>query len=240
MRLPFGLRWWELVPEAVLGLGLALFLATEPDAATSAFESTTALVLMAATAAIWITLRLGSSRLGRRWAPLRTVAFGAAAAGVLALVVLPAYDDTTVVETLPVVAAPPASPTTVAPPAGPDEATSTTATVAPAPHVIAEAPIHGIDHRAEGTARTYRQPSGALVVGLEAIDIQPGPDYDVYVVPGVDREDIDGGTRLDDLRGNKGTQYYDVPPGIDLTPGSWTVLVWCQTFDVPVAGSTPR
>jgi hypothetical protein len=239
VRLPFGLRWWELAPEAVLGLGLAFFLATEPDAATSAFESTTALVLMTGTAAIWIAVRLGSSRLGRRWAPLRTVAFGAAAAGVLAVVVLPAYDDTTVVETLPVVAEPLASPTTIAPPAAPDGATSTTTTVAP-PQVIAEAPIHGIDHRAEGTARTYRQPSGALVVGLEAIDIQPGPDYDVYVVPGADREDIDGGTRVDDLRGNKGTQYYDVPSGIDLTPGSWTVLVWCQTFDVPVAGSTPR
>ena len=80
--------------------------------------------------------------------------------------------------------------------------------------------IHGIDHRASGTAVIYRQPDGSLVVGLEDIDIQPGPDYDVYVVPGADREDTDGGIRLDDLRGNKGTQYYPVPTGTDVATGA--------------------
>jgi hypothetical protein len=45
--------------------------------------------------------------------------------------------------------------------------------------------------------------------------------------------------RLDDLRGNKGTQYYEVPAGTDVAAGEWTTLVWCQTFDVPVAGATP-
>ena len=117
--------------------------------------------------------------------------------------------------------------------------TTTATTTAPQPRVVASAPIHGIDHRASGTVRVYEQPSGALVVGLEEIDIQPGPDYDLYVVPGPDREDLDGAIRLDDLRGNKGTQYYDVPAAADLAPGEWTVLVWCETFDVPIAGATP-
>ena len=85
----------------------------------------------------------------------------------------------------------------------------------------------------------YRHADGRYVVGLEDFDIQPGPDYDLYVVPGADREKRDAGTRLDDLRGNRGTQYYDVPSGIDLTTGSWSVLVWCQTFGVPVANATP-
>ena len=85
----------------------------------------------------------------------------------------------------------------------------------------------------------YQQPDGSYTVGLEDIDIQPGPDYDVFVVPGANREDKDGGTRLDDLRGNKGTQYYAVPPAADIGNGEWTVLVWCQTFAVPVAGATP-
>jgi len=39
--------------------------------------------------------------------------------------------------------------------------------------------------------------------------------------------------------GNKGTQCYAVPRGTEVTSGLWTVLVWCQTFDVPVAGATP-
>ena len=97
----------------------------------------------------------------------------------------------------------------------------------------------GIDHRAAGTVAIYAAPDGRHVVGLEDFDIQPGPDYDVYVVPGSAREDRDGGVRLDDLRGNQGTQYYDVPAGIDVGRGEWTVLIWCQTFGVPVANATP-
>jgi hypothetical protein len=85
----------------------------------------------------------------------------------------------------------------------------------------------------------YRTADGRLVVALEDFDIQPGPDYDVYVVPGSDRDDKSGGTRLDDLRGNRGTQFYDVPAGIDVGQGEWTVLIWCQTFGVPVANATP-
>src|SRR5262245_47797847 len=90
-RLPVH-RWWELGPEAVLALGLLLFLVTEPDAATSAFESTKALALMASTAAAWVVLRLGLARLGGGWAAARTAAFGAGALAILAVVVLPAYD----------------------------------------------------------------------------------------------------------------------------------------------------
>jgi hypothetical protein len=33
-------RWWELLPEAVLVAGLIWFLVDEPDAATSACKST--------------------------------------------------------------------------------------------------------------------------------------------------------------------------------------------------------
>ena len=36
-----------------------------------------------------------------------------------------------------------------------------------------------------------------------------------------------------------GTQFYDVPADVDLAAGPWTVLVWCQTFGVPVANATP-
>jgi hypothetical protein len=240
------LRWWELLPEVVLAAGLGLFLVTEPDAATSAFKSPTAVLLMALAAIVWVVARLLLIRYAP-WPALRLGVFFVAAAAVLAVVVLPAYDDTTVVEELPVVAAGPAASSQPAPvpgdgsdgggpttPDAPDGGEQPTEPVA-----VASSAIHGIDHRASGTAVVYRQPDGSVVVGLEGIDIQPGPDYDVYVVPGANRSDIDGGERLDDLRGNKGTQYYPVPAGTDITTGEWTVLVWCQTFDVPVAGATP-
>jgi len=59
------------------------------------------------------------------------------------------------------------------------------------------------------------------------------------VVASANRRDCDRGVRIDDLRGNSGTQFYDVPAGVDLESGPWTVLIWCQTFGVPVANATP-
>jgi hypothetical protein len=115
---------------------------------------------------------------------------------------------------------------------------SATTSVPPAaPVELGRAAIAGIGHDARGTAALYRQPDGSHVVGLLDIDIENGPDYVVYVVPGADREGPDGGTNLADLRGNQGTQYYPVPGDVALS-GDVTVLVWCETFAVPVANAT--
>jgi hypothetical protein len=186
--------------------------------------------------------------------------FSIAALAILKVVVLPSFRDTTVIETFPVAAATtaPTGAITVASTAAPPAttvATTAAATATPAPAspatatpatAVATTPVPlrtgsftGIDHRAEGVVRVYRQPDGTYVVGLEDIDIQPGPDYDVYVVPGADRRDRGGAIRLDDLRGNQGTQFYVVPPGPALGDEPWTVLVWCQTFGVPIAHATP-
>src|SRR5687768_10090133 len=115
MRLPFGLRWWELVPEAVLAVGLGLFAVTETSAATSAFRSGKAVALMAAVAVGWIALRFVLVRY-TSWPLLRVAVFALAGLGVLRVVVFPAYDNTTVVEALPV-ATVNTSPTTSTPPA---------------------------------------------------------------------------------------------------------------------------
>jgi hypothetical protein len=212
---------WELLPEAVLLIGLTVFFLLENDAATSAFKSTKALAMMAAVALGWLAARFVLARLVP-FALARAAVFSVAAAVVLSVVVFPAYDNKTVVESFPTAAAAPAE--------------------LAAPMATQSAPagaFRGIDHRASGTAVIYRQPDGRYVVGLEDIDIQPGPDYDLYIVPGADRKDTKGGIRLGDLRGNRGTQFYDVPAGINLEDGPRTVLVWCQTFAVPVANATP-
>lgn len=204
---------WEFAPEAVLLVGLTAFFVHQNDAATSAFKSTKALAIMTVVSVGWLSARLALACFVRfPW--VRASVFTVAAAVALSVVVFPAYDNETVIESLPPAAAVPAS--------------TSTAMI-----------FRGIDHRASGTAVIYRRPGGRAVVGLEDIDIQPGPDYDLYIVPGEDREDIEGGVRLDDLRGNRGTQFYEVPDGVDLGNGPWTVLVWCQTFAVPVAGATP-
>jgi hypothetical protein len=216
---------WEFLPEAVLLAGLSVFFLDQMDAATSAFKSSKALTIMAAVTAGWLAARVALARL-LPVALVRAAVFSVAAAVALAVVVLPAYDNETVIEAFPTTA-------TAVAPAAPVTASE------PAPERLRSGPITGIDHRASGTTAIYRRPDGRYVVGLEDIDIQPGPDYDLYIVPGENREDTKGGIRLDDLRGNKGTQFYEGPVGTDLGNGSWTVLVWCQTFAVPVAGSTP-
>jgi hypothetical protein len=262
--------WYELVPEIVLAVGLGWFLIDEPDAATSALRSTRAVALIVAGGLGWIIGRVLLARF-LRWRSVRTGILGIAALGALAVIVLPAYNDTTVVESFPfapvanvvptTTPAPTTSPTsappvtTAAPGVSGDQPTSpattipvTTATPPPIaatttipaePVRLRTGPFIGIDHRAEGTVSIYRTPDGRHVVGLESFDIQPGPNYDVYVVPGADQDRTNGGTRLDDLRGNQGTQYYDVAADVDITTGEWTVLIWCQTFGVPVANATP-
>jgi electron transfer DM13 len=208
---------WEFVPEALLVLGLTAFFLHQNDAATSAFKSTKALAIMATVTVGWLGARVVLARLVRS-ALARAAVFSVAAALALSVVVFPAYDNETVIESFPTAATAPA-------PSGPERLRAGT--------------VRGIDHRASGTAVIHRQPDGRYVSGLEDIDIQPGPDYDLYIVPGADRKDTKGGTRLGDLRGNRGTQFYDVPAGVNLEDGPWTVLVWCQTFAVPVANATP-
>jgi hypothetical protein len=97
----------------------------------------------------------------------------------------------------------------------------------------------GIDHRASGVVLLLRREDRSLVVRLERLDVEPGPDYQVYVVPGADQRKPRDGTHLDRLRGNRGNQNYDVPA--DFRPTTpVTVLIWCRAFAVPVANATIR
>jgi hypothetical protein len=224
-------RWYELLPEVLLAGGLGFFAVTEPRAALSAFGSSTAVLLMAAVVVAWVAARVILFVVSGRPA-IRLVVFTGVALAILRVVVLPAYQDHTVVEQRPgfavQVAATPVGPLSSDPPG----------TVVASPAILSTGSLQGIDHRASGTAALYRQPDGRLIVGLEDFDIQPGPAYAVYVVPGTDRRDRGDGVRIDGLRGNKGTQYYDISEDVPLADGHWTVLVWCEIFDVPVANAT--
>jgi hypothetical protein len=150
------------------------------------------------------------------------------AVAALAVLVLPTLHDTKVVEEFPAAATLEASESVPA---------ETPATSAPTPERISTGRLQGIDHDASGTASIYERADGSRVVALEGIDIEPGPDYRVIVVKGDDRRSPGNGTELDALRGNQGTQYYEVPRDVDAGAG-WTVLVWCRAFGVPVANAT--
>ena len=102
---------------------------------------------------------------------------------------------------------------------------------------IGRAELVGIDHRATGTARLIRLADQSLLVRLDRIDVQPGPDYYVHLVPGAGQRAPGDGTRLARLKGNRGSQSYPVPADRRVaTPA--TVLIWCRTFNTPIANAT--
>jgi hypothetical protein len=160
--------------------------------------------------------------------------------------VVPAFRNVTVEETLPTdvaaeLSAQPggAQQPEARLPSGASTPEPTPAGTAPEPAAVelGQAELVGIDHDATGTARLIRLEDGSHLVRFENLDVEPGPDYQVHLVPGAGRTDPDGGTRLDALKGNRGNQNY--PVGADVaveTPT--TVLIWCRAFAVPIAAAT--
>jgi hypothetical protein len=221
-----------VVPQVLLFGGMLVMLVVHPNAFTSALDSTRALVVNAALLAGWLLFSLVLVPRFIRNAWWDAAILSAVAIAALLVLVVPTLRDTKIVEEFPAAVAEP----TVAPSTTPGAPPATTTTASP-PQQISTGALRGIGHDATGTAAIYRRADGSRVVALENIDIEPGPDYRVLVVRGEDREQPDDGLELDALRGNQGTQYYEVPAGTDPGPG-WTVLVWCRAFGVPIANAS--
>ena len=94
-------------------------------------------------------------------------------------------------------------------------------------------------HSGSGDAGLFRDLDGSLVLRFENFDIENGPQLVVYLVPGADQTSIvDGSVALGDLKGNVGNQNYALPADVELAPGAYTALVWCDAFDVEFVGAT--
>jgi hypothetical protein len=185
--------------------------------------------ILAVLAGLWLLLRrFVASPL------LRSLALAVPALAVAWFMIAPAFQDVRVDEELPAVAPAPAAPaapmTPPSEPAGP---------AAPAPPVepvrLGGGSLTGIDHRATGGAGLYRLPDGSHVLRLEEIDVQNGPDYLVYLVPGGGAQEPDGGIGLGPLQANLGSHNYPLPG--PPPPGPLTLLIWCRAFGVPIANA---
>ncbi len=221
---------WALVPTGVLVAAFAAKAIASPNAVRDVFTSTQALLLTTALAVGWVLLAFVVLPRVIRAGWLRASILGVLAVVIIAVLVVPSFRDTKVVEALPPVV------TTSAPEA---EAMATPPTTAPVqPERLGTAPLRGIDHDATGAGALYRYPDGHVVVGLEDIDIEPGPDYRLYLVRGAGREEPGDGISLGGLAGNQGTQYYEVPVEAEVGGGDWTILVWCRAFAVPIANAS--
>ena len=94
-------------------------------------------------------------------------------------------------------------------------------------------------HSGTGDAGIFQNPDGSLVIRFENFDIENGPDLEVYLVPGADQTSLpEESIHLGALKGNIGDQNYELPPGTELAPGAYTVLVWCEAFSVEFVGAT--
>lgn len=231
---PSRRRWILLgVPQVLLFGGMAVMLIVHPNAFTSALHSTRALVVNALLLASWLVLSLLVVPRVVKNVWWDAALLSAVAVAAVVVLVVPTLRDEKVVEEFPEVAAAaePRSPSAPSPP-------SPAVTTSPAAPVrVSTGTLRGIGHDATGTASVYERADGSRVVALESIDIEPGPDYRVLVVPGSNQERPGDGLELDALRGNQGTQYYEVPSGTEVGP-AWTVLVWCRAFGVPIANAS--
>jgi hypothetical protein len=131
---------------------------------------------------------------------------------------------------------------TVAPPPDPEPdggASTTTTTTAPAgPVRLSSGTFQGLDdHAATGTVSLVEQPDGSRVVLFEDFEVERGPDYLVYLVPGEAAFDYAQGVEVAPLQGNVGDQQYAVPAEL-AGQQPLTVLIWCRAFDVNIAGAS--
>ena len=105
------------------------------------------------------------------------------------------------------------------------------------PQIVVEAVGSFIDrsHPTEGSAQVLGDGSGQRFLRFEDFRTDNGPDLNVYLSaapPDAPAGDFDDDfVDLGDLKGNVGSQNYEIPAGLDLDHYS-TVAIWCVRFGV--------
>jgi hypothetical protein len=95
---------------------------------------------------------------------------------------------------------------------------------------VASGSFVGDAHPTAGMASVIELGGGERVLTLTDLDTDAGPDLRVYLAPG-DGSDAGDNVDLGGLKGNKGTQQYSIPAGVDLDRYT-AVVIWCRAFSV--------
>jgi len=88
------------------------------------------------------------------------------------------------------------------------------------------------DHPTSGAATVVKLPGGSLVLTLAELSTDNGPDLHVYLTDNPTDAAAGYFVDLGTLKGNEGTQNYDVPADADLSRAVY-VSIWCEEFGVP-------
>lgn len=103
--------------------------------------------------------------------------------------------------------------------------------------ILARGEFYAVAHEGHGRATVHQLADGSRVLRLDDFEVLNGPDLHVYLVP-IDPvpnqigSEIPGAVDLGELKGNIGSQNYDLPVGLDLGQFK-SVVIWCQPFRVP-------
>jgi hypothetical protein len=103
--------------------------------------------------------------------------------------------------------------------------------------ILAQGEFYNVAHEGHGRATVYQLPDGSRLLRLEDFEVLNGPDLHVYLVP-IDPVpnsfglEIPGSRDLGQLKGNLGSQNYNLPADLDLSQFK-SVVIWCQPFRVP-------
>jgi hypothetical protein len=101
---------------------------------------------------------------------------------------------------------------------------------------VAAGSFHAVTHTGTGDAIVYRDAAGGHVLRLENLDVDNGPALWVYAVAAADASDAAtvkqaGFLEVAPLKGNKGNQTYELPPGYDPAKHR-AITIWCRRFGV--------
>ena len=94
-------------------------------------------------------------------------------------------------------------------------------------------------HKGSGEVTLYRLEDESLLLRMEDIVVTNGPQLHVYLIPvhgvhGRDEVQAHGYVDLGGLKGNIGSQNYEVPGGYEI-PEELTVVIYCVPFQVVFA-----
>jgi hypothetical protein len=111
------------------------------------------------------------------------------------------------------------------------------ATEVPTTTTLAAGQFYSVVHEGHGQVSVYQFADGSRVLRLDDFEVLNGPELHIYLVP-IDPvpqtvgTDIAGSLDLGQLKGNIGSQNYDLPAELDLAQYR-SVVIWCQPFKVP-------
>lgn len=107
------------------------------------------------------------------------------------------------------------------------------------PVVLSSGTFISHEHTTSGTVQILELADGSRVLRIENLDTSNGPDLKVWLTdaPVIDGRDgwgvFDDGNWVDlgGLKGNQGSQNYEIPADVDLAAFS-SVSIWCDRFNV--------